>query len=115
MVLKAEDVVIGLSIAGVVKVWTLTGHEIRSTEPIYEDESKPIRCLNAIRMTCCIYNQRTVLVVCTKYWQVLDVWSSFLITYSPFNYSSRSTTRETSLSYVLSIVEGVSVGLEGTS
>ena len=70
LVSKAEDVVIGVSIAGVVKVWTLTGHEVRSSEPIYEDESKPIRCLNAIRMTCCLYNQRTVLVVCTKYWQV---------------------------------------------
>lgn len=68
----AEDVVIGLSIAGVVKVWTLTGHETRSTEPLYEDESKPIRCLNALKLTCCIYNQRTVLVVCTKYWQVFN-------------------------------------------
>jgi WD40 repeat protein len=53
-------------------VWTLTGHETRSTEPIYEDESKPIRCLNALKLTCCIYNQRTVLVVCTKYWQIYD-------------------------------------------
>jgi hypothetical protein len=69
---SAEDVVIGLSIAGVVKVWTLTGHETRSTEPLYEDESKPIRCLNALKLTCCIYNQRTVLVVCTKYWQVFN-------------------------------------------
>ncbi|XP_054161861.1 WD repeat-containing protein 7-like isoform X2 [Oppia nitens] len=69
---RQEDVVIGISIAGVVKVWTMTGQEMRSTEPIYENESKPIRCLNAIRMTCCIYNQRTVLVVCTKYWQIYD-------------------------------------------
>lgn len=66
-----DDVVIGISIAGVVKVWALTGNEINSLDPIYEDESKPLRCLNAIKLTCCIYNQRTVLVVCAKYWQVI--------------------------------------------
>lgn len=54
-----------------VKVWALTGSEINSLDPIYEDESKPLRCLNAIKLTCCIYNQRTVLVVCAKYWQVI--------------------------------------------
>ena len=66
-----DDVVIGISIAGVVKVWALTGNEVNSLDPIYEDESKPLRCLNAIKLTCCIYNQRTVLVVCAKYWQVI--------------------------------------------
>lgn len=54
-----------------VKVWALTGNEVNSLDPIYEDESKPLRCLNAIKLTCCIYNQRTVLVVCAKYWQVI--------------------------------------------
>lgn len=62
----------GLSITGVVKIWTLTGNETRASEPIYENESKPIRCLNALKLTCCAYNQRTVLIVCAKYWQVYD-------------------------------------------
>ena len=35
-----------------------------------EDESKQIRCLNAQTLTCCPFNQRTVLIVCAKYWQV---------------------------------------------
>lgn len=74
----ADDVVIGLSISGVVKVWTLTGNETRSSEPIYEDESKPVRCLNALKLTCCIYNLRTVLIVCTKYWQV-NIFLHFLL------------------------------------
>jgi hypothetical protein len=119
----AEDVVIGLSIAGVVKVWTLTGHEVRSSEPIYENESKPIRCLNAIRMTCCIYNQRTVLVVCTKYWQVLSPTTCPLLPCLLLSPNScitcvsvlRSTTPETSRCYVQWTAVEASAGLAVTS
>ncbi|XP_046914879.2 WD repeat-containing protein Rbcn-3B isoform X2 [Dermatophagoides farinae] len=68
-----DDVIIGLSIAGIMKVWTLGGHEKRSLEPIYENESKPIRCVNATQLTCCVYNQRTLLIISTKYWQIYDV------------------------------------------
>ncbi|KAJ8967330.1 hypothetical protein NQ317_001264 [Molorchus minor] len=53
-------------------VWTLLGHENKHSEPIYENESKQIRTLNAVCLHCCQYNQRTVLVVCTKYWQIYD-------------------------------------------
>ncbi|XP_015115417.1 WD repeat-containing protein 7 isoform X8 [Diachasma alloeum] len=67
-----NDVVLALSTTGTVKVWTLLGHENRNSEPLYEHESKQIRCLNALAMTCCPYNQRTVLIVCSKYWQIFD-------------------------------------------
>lgn len=43
---------------------------VSQTQPVYENESKQIRCLNAQTLTCCPYNQRTVLIVCSKYWQV---------------------------------------------
>ncbi|KAG8181336.1 hypothetical protein JTE90_017504 [Oedothorax gibbosus] len=66
-----DDVIVGLSASGFVKIWTLSGSEPK-TEPVYEDESKPIRCLNALKLTCCAYNQRTVLIICTKYWQIYD-------------------------------------------
>lgn len=69
---SSDDVVIGLTIAGIMKVWTLTGHET-SAEPIYENESKPIRCLNALQLTCCCYNQRTLLIVSGQCWQIYDV------------------------------------------
>ncbi len=62
----AVDVALGLTVQGTVKVWTLDS----STDPIYENESKNIRCLNAISMICCFEYQRTVIVVCSKYWQV---------------------------------------------
>lgn len=52
------------------KVWTLNGSETKFSDPLFEDESKQIKCLNAITLTCCSQNQRTVLIVCSKYWQV---------------------------------------------
>lgn len=63
---------LALTTTGMVKVWTLLGHENRNSEPLYEHESKQIRCLNALAMTCCPYNQRTVLIVCSKFWQVIS-------------------------------------------
>jgi hypothetical protein len=69
-----DDVVLALTTTGTVKVWTLFGQETKNSEPFYENESKQIRCLNALSMTCCAYNQRTVLIVCSKYWQVITVY-----------------------------------------
>ncbi|CAH1117289.1 unnamed protein product [Phaedon cochleariae] len=69
---RKDDVVLALTTTGMVKVWTLTGAEHRYQSPIYENESKQIRTLNAVCLQCCSYNQRTVLVVCTKYWQIYD-------------------------------------------
>lgn len=68
---RKDDVVLALTISGTVKVWTLNGQEDKNTA-ILENESKQIRCLNALSMTCCVYNMRTVLVVCNTYWNVYD-------------------------------------------
>lgn len=77
---RKDDVVLALTTTGMVKVWTLLGHENKYSEPIYENESKQIRCLNAVCMVCCAYNQRTVLIVCTKYWQIYDAGNFFFLT-----------------------------------
>ncbi|XP_049287940.1 WD repeat-containing protein 7 isoform X2 [Anopheles funestus] len=69
---RKDDVVLAITTTGTVKVWTLLGNENKYSEPIYENESKQIRCLNAITMNCCSQNQRTVLIVCAKYWQIYD-------------------------------------------
>ena len=37
-----------------------------------ENESKQIRCVNAIALNCCVYNMRTVLIVAASYWSVYD-------------------------------------------
>ena len=69
---RRDDVVLALTTTGTVKVWTLNGDEQNSKDPILENESKQIRCINAISMTCCVYNMRTVLVVCSTYWNIYD-------------------------------------------
>jgi len=68
---RTDDVVLALTISGTVKVWTLNGQEDKSSQ-ILENESKQIRCLNALSLTCCVYNMRTVLIVCNTYWNVYD-------------------------------------------
>lgn len=64
--------VLGLTTTGMVKVWTLSAQDLThpSGDAILEHESKQIRCLNASSMTCCLYNQRTVIIVNPKTWQV---------------------------------------------
>ena len=57
----------------------------QGNEARYEDEAKQIRCLNAHSLRCCPYNQRTVLIVCAKYWQVrvssasIYVWDVYIL------------------------------------
>ena len=72
---RSDDVVLALTTTGTVKVWTLTGQEDSDPaagSPILENESKQIRCVGAVSMTCCVYNMRTVLIVCSTYWSIYD-------------------------------------------
>ncbi|KAM7314027.1 WD repeat-containing protein 7 isoform X1 [Ixodes scapularis] len=69
---RSEDIIVALSSSGLTKVWMLSPEDLKSGEALYECESKPIRCLNALRLTCCAYNQRTILVVTAKYWHIYD-------------------------------------------
>ncbi|XP_069780050.1 WD repeat-containing protein 7 isoform X2 [Narcine bancroftii] len=69
-----EDTVIGVSVTGILKVWIITAeiNRIQDTEPIFEEESKPIYSLNCQSISFCAYTQRSLLVVCSKYWRVFD-------------------------------------------
>ncbi|XP_071788146.1 WD repeat-containing protein 7-like isoform X1 [Asterias amurensis] len=69
---RQEDVVIGISKSGMLKVWNLCGAESKNTEPHFEEECKPLRCHNTQTLSCCAFTLRTLLVVCTKYWQIYD-------------------------------------------
>jgi len=71
MIIVIDDVVLGLTTTGTVKVWTLEPRDYGPTDTsVFENESKQIRCLNALTMACCSQHQRTVLIVCSKCWQV---------------------------------------------
>lgn len=69
IVFLSDDVIVAISNSGTVKVWTLSSAE-KPEKEVFENESKQIRCLNAHTLRCCPYNQRTVLLVCAKFWQV---------------------------------------------
>lgn len=108
---------IGLTVSGFVKVWILTGNESRSSEPIYEQEFKQIKPLNALTLTCNTYNQSTVLIVCAKYWQVKPHTATLLIsrilTSSLRNY--RFMTLMTFRYYFLSTTNSAKGGQEANS
>lgn len=40
---RKDDVVLAITTTGIVKVWTLMGSENKSSEPVYENESKQVR------------------------------------------------------------------------
>ncbi|XP_030827791.1 WD repeat-containing protein 7 isoform X2 [Strongylocentrotus purpuratus] len=68
---RQEDVVIGISTSGMLKVWNLTGND-KDSEPKNEEECKQLRCRNARSLAVCAFTLRTVLVVCSKQWQICD-------------------------------------------
>lgn len=68
----ADEVILGVTTGGWVKVWTVNEKEVRPREQICEHESKLIHSLNALCLVCCAYNQRTVLIVTQEDWQVTD-------------------------------------------
>ena len=79
------------------QVWTLSGDEERTaaSEPILENESKQIRCVNALALNTCVYNMRTVLIVASSYWddiqscresslqEFLDMFKLIFVTFGP--------------------------------
>ncbi|XP_060707861.1 WD repeat-containing protein 7 isoform X2 [Hemiscyllium ocellatum] len=69
-----EDTVIAVSMTGILKVWIITAeiNRMQDTEPVFEEESKPIYCLNCQSISFCTYTQQSLLVVCSKYWRVFD-------------------------------------------
>nr|XP_048707701.1 WD repeat-containing protein 7 isoform X2 [Caretta caretta] len=69
-----EDTVVAVSVTGILKVWIVTSDvsRMQDTEPVFEEESKPIYCQNCQSISFCAFTQRSLLVVCSKYWRVFD-------------------------------------------
>ncbi|XP_033367582.1 WD repeat-containing protein 7, partial [Parus major] len=67
-----EDTVVAVSVTGILKVWIVTSELSRAqdTSPVFEEESKPIYCENCQSISFCSFTQRSLLVVCSKYWRV---------------------------------------------
>ncbi|XP_017694621.1 PREDICTED: WD repeat-containing protein 7 [Lepidothrix coronata] len=69
-----EDTVVAVSVTGILKVWIITSEvsRLQDTTPVFEEESKPIYCQNCQSISFCAFTQRSLLVVCSKYWRVFD-------------------------------------------
>ncbi|XP_030330791.1 WD repeat-containing protein 7 isoform X3 [Strigops habroptila] len=69
-----EDTVVAVSVTGILKVWIISSEvgRMQDTTPVFEEESKPIYCQNCQSVSFCAFTQRSLLVVCSKYWRVFD-------------------------------------------
>ncbi|NXD46085.1 WDR7 protein, partial [Copsychus sechellarum] len=69
-----EDTVVAVSVTGILKVWIITSEvsRMQDTTPVFEEESKPIYCENCQSISFCAFTQRSLLLVCSKYWRVFD-------------------------------------------
>ncbi|KAL1446861.1 hypothetical protein MTO96_028709 [Rhipicephalus appendiculatus] len=76
---RNDDVVVAISACGMAKVWTLSPENYKSSSPLYEGESMTLKCLNALCLACCAYNQRTILVVTAKCWHIYDAYDFALL------------------------------------
>ncbi|XP_061590595.1 WD repeat-containing protein 7 isoform X1 [Cololabis saira] len=69
-----EDTVVAVSVTGILKVWIITAEvsRMQDLDPVFEEESKPIYCQGCQSIAFCTFTQRSLLVVCSKYWRVFD-------------------------------------------
>nr|CAD2136030.1 unnamed protein product [Meloidogyne enterolobii] len=68
------DVLIGVSLSGVAKLWSLNELNMKdnTTNILFEEESKFIAPRNVHSITCSEKNVRMMLAVCANSWQVID-------------------------------------------
>ncbi|XP_055328610.1 WD repeat-containing protein 7-like isoform X2 [Paramacrobiotus metropolitanus] len=70
---SADDVVVGLSLSGSMKVWTIPpDFNGQGREFIFENESKQLRVQNAWTLKSCPTFPRTMLIVSPTTWQIYD-------------------------------------------
>lgn len=67
---KQDEVIVGVSVTGTIKLWTLNANEPKGSE-IVEHEFKNCMCENASTLTSCPGKQRIFIVVCPKFFQVM--------------------------------------------
>jgi len=66
---KQDDVIVGVSVSGTIKLWTVNANEQKGSE-IVEHEFKNCQCENANTLASCPGKQRIFMVVCPKFFRV---------------------------------------------
>jgi WD repeat-containing protein 7 len=67
---KQDDVIVGVSVSGTIKLWTVNANEQKGSE-IIEHEFKNCQCENANTLASCPGKQRIFMVVCPKFFRVI--------------------------------------------
>nr|XP_039254137.1 WD repeat-containing protein 7-like [Styela clava] len=67
-----EMSVVGLTMSGTIKVWQIPNNLSTKSSPILEDESKQLRCQNAVQLTHASHPDNYLLIVCPYEWQLYD-------------------------------------------
>lgn len=65
-------VIIGLSISGIVRIWTITDEANKSLDPIYDNDRKALSCLKSVQIISNPESMRLILIVCPLQWQIYD-------------------------------------------
>jgi len=65
-------VIIGLSITGIVRIWTITDGASQSLDPIYDNDRKELSCLRSVQIISNPESMRLILIVCPLQWQIYD-------------------------------------------
>lgn len=65
-------VIIGLSIKGIVRIWTITDETSKSLDPIYDNDRKALDCPKSVQIISNPESMRLILIVCPQRWEIYD-------------------------------------------
>lgn len=65
-------VIIGLSINGIVRIWTITDESNKSLDPIYDNDRKELSCTKSVQIISNPESMRLILIVCPLQWEIYD-------------------------------------------
>lgn len=65
-------VIIGLSIAGIVRIWTITDEASNCLDPIFDNDRKALSCAKSVQIISNPESMRLILIVCPQQWQIFD-------------------------------------------
>lgn len=65
-------VIIGLSINGIVRIWTITDESNKCLDPIYDNDRKELACMRSVQIISNPESMRLILIVCPLHWEIYD-------------------------------------------
>lgn len=65
-------VIIGLSINGIVRIWTISDETSKNLDPIYDNDRKALECSKSVQIISNPESMRLILIVCPLRWEIYD-------------------------------------------